>query len=383
MSDESVDIDIVVVGAGVVGLATAALLAKKFGNEKSIIVMERFFKFGQETSSHNSEVVHAGLYYKNEPLKAQHCLAGKKLLYDFCERFSVPYKKCGKLIVATSPDQISGLLDIQNTAQARSVPLHEVSLSELQLRAQNPSVIAGFFSPTTGIVDSHIFMEKLETLASQAGVHFLYKHELIDWGGYADGCHQLLVKDAQEQTLRVNAKMFINCAGLAADRVHRLIYSNSPYKTKACRGRYVLLSSKYSNRYDELIYPLPDPKGGLGVHITMDMSGACRLGPDVDWSFAETHQADDWSIYNFGEDTHKLMEDFLVAGQKLIPNLERKDMSEAYIGVRPKIYKNGELFKDFVIERGSYGDVHLLGIESPGLTAALSLAEEIANGIEI
>ncbi len=372
------DTDLVVVGAGVVGLAVAqAVLAERPG--LSALVLERHAKFGFETSSHNSEVIHAGIYYKGLPLKARHCRDGRELLYDFCQRRGIPHQNTGKFILATTAEQLPALEAIRAAAAENGVALQDADAAKCRDLTGNPQIYAGLWSPTTGIVNSHELMRTLEADISNAGAHLLYSHAYagIESQG-ADGT-LLRVKGPGGETTLIRARAVINAGGLAAARIAN-DFGLAGLEIRACRGRYFKLSSRWRKRFAQLIYPVPDPRGGLGVHLTFDLAGDARLGPDVRWAEGE---ADDHVHYRFedGGGLEILQNSFLEAGRKLFPDLQPGELAPDYVGVRPKLFVNGEAFKDFSIRQGSGASWHLLGVESPGLTSSLSLAKDLATEV--
>lgn len=378
----SPDFDVVIVGAGVVGLSTAYEILRQTP-DRSILVVERHFKFGQETSSHHSEVVHAGIYYPAGSRKALHCLKGKHLLYEFCGLYDVPVLNCGKLVVASSDAQVGELEGIKQKAKANGVDLSFMTKSEIDAKVGESPYIAALWSPTSGIVDSHKMMARLEQLILESGNTVLYKHKLVGSKFSNDGLCELSIEDESGESSTITAGVVVNSAGLAADRVGQMLGLSEKFRIKPCRGRYFAMSDRWTGKYKHLIYPVPDPAGGLGIHLTIDISLRCRLGPDVDWSSQE-EPADTWSLYEFRESDAQRHQAFFESGKKLIPQLQFDDLKADYIGVRPKLFIDGKAHNDFHIERtGDRGQcIHLLGIESPGITSSLSLAKEVQNLID-
>lgn len=369
--------DVVVAGAGVVGLAASAALLRK--NPKlTILIVERHKKFGWESSSHNSEVIHAGIYYKHLPNKQKHCLKGKELLYEHCQKNQVPYKNCGKYLMAFSKEQNTVLESIKEHATSVGVSLEDFPISKLQETLQGAeNLYAALWSSSTGIVDSHQLMLSLESASLSAGAIVLYEHSL---GACLqnDSPFELELLAPQGEMHRVKARYFVNCGGLGAAKFHQQLHLDSEFEIRPCRGRYYRLGTKWQNKVDSLLYPVPDPRGGLGIHLTLDMEGALRLGPDVDWP--EGKEPDDFSLYRFedGAEETLLREKFLRAGKSYLSSLAPADLQPDYVGVRSKLFKAGALHKDFHLDFRD-NDFHFLGIESPGLTASLSLAEELAE----
>ncbi|MBS1982616.1 MAG: NAD(P)/FAD-dependent oxidoreductase [Bdellovibrionales bacterium] len=379
---DTIDVDLVIIGAGVVGLAVAADVAATYPG-KTILVLERHGKLGQETSSRNSEVIHAGIYYAGSPLKQSLCLEGKELLYAFCNAYHVPHRQCGKWIVSTHEDQSPALDKLLQAATTVGVALEERSAFSAQTELANPQIKRALWSSSTGIVDSHSLMLRLEAIASQQGVLFQYGTEVqaIDFND--EGSPFVLVaRTVRDETLAIRARCLINSAGLSAARIANAWPALRGMEIRPCRGRYYSLSSRFGGRYSSLVYPLPDPRGGLGVHLTLDLNGRCRLGPDVDWEGCEGKAPDDSDLLRFGQEEPALRESFLRAGRALIPDLELTDLQPDYIGVRPKLFVAAKLQRDFAVVNGGHGDIHLLGIESPGLTSALALAKRVSGELK-
>lgn len=377
---ETIDVDVCIVGAGILGLAVAEEFAKA-APELAIVVLERHEKFGQEASSHNSEVIHAGIYYAPGSVKAATCTAGRDLLYEFCDREGVPYLKCGKFIVANDPDQANQLEKIRLNAAQNGVDLLPVPGSEASARL-GLDIHAALWSPLSGVVDSHSMMQRLQDLAIGRGVHFLYGHHFERLNELSHEGSLFTVKDPNGEELQIRSRHFVNAGGLGAARIaNQFTRENSgakPWEVKACRGRYFFLSSEWTGKYRTLIYPLPDPRGGLGTHLTIDLSLRGRLGPDVDWPTGAV-EADDWAHYKFDQDVDGLREQFFEAGRRFLPDLKLEHLSPDYVGVRAKLFKNGTAHPEFVIDSSQPGVVHCLGIESPGVTASLAIARECVN----
>ena len=359
------NVDAVVIGAGVIGLAVARALALR-GRE--VIILEAEDHFGTVTSSRNSEVIHAGIYYPRGSLKARTCVTGRGLLYDFCEQYGVPYRRCGKLIVATSEAQLAELEKINAAAAGNGVELEFFDRARaLELEPQLLCEGA-LFSATTGIIDSHSYMLTLLGQAEDRGATLVTGSRVtqlrLERGGTLIGIN------GEEPAVR--AQTLINSAGIFAPDVARLIDGIPPEhipKRYFAKGNYFALAGH--SPFERLVYPIPEP-GGLGVHLTLDLAGRARFGPDVQWV----------EEYEYSVEPRRA-EKFYAAIRTYWPDLADGALQPAYAGIRPKISGPNEPAPDFRIDgpetHGVAGVVNLFGIESPGLTAALALAELIAD----
>lgn len=358
-------VDCVIIGAGVVGLAVARALAQA-GRE--VLILEAEAAIGTATSSRNSEVIHAGIYYPQGSLKARLCVAGRDALYAFCDSHGVPYRRCGKLIVATDESQLAGLDALQAHARANGVgDLQRLDGDAVKALEPQLNAVAGLLSPSTGIVDSHALMLALQGDAEAAGA-LLALHAPVEAVEVMGGGFRVEVGGAEPMTL--HATTLINCAGHAAPtlaaRTTGLPADKVPPRYFA-KGSYFSLATTTPFRH--LVYPLPEP-GGLGVHLTLDLGGQARFGPDVEWV--------DGLDYTLDE---KRADGFYAAIRRYWPALPEGALQPAYTGIRPKISGPGEPAADFRIDgpadHGIAGLVNLFGIESPGLTAALAIADEV------
>ena len=358
-------VDCVVVGAGVVGLAIARGLALA-GRE--VIVLEAADGIGTETSSRNSEVIHAGIYYPPGSLMARTCVAGKHALYRYCAEHGVPHSNCGKLIVATSDDEASQLAGISARAAANGVAdLRMLSAAEAVALEPNLRCTAALLSPSTGIVDSHGFMLALQGDAENAGAVFAFHSPAIAGRASATGI-ELDVGGAEPMMLACT--LVVNSAGLHAPTLARAI-AGMPAEliptAYYAKGNYFTLSGR--SPFSRLIYPVPVP-GGLGVHLTIDLGGQARFGPDVEWI-----DGIDYTVDPARADV------FYDAVRKYWPGLKDGALQPGYSGIRPKIVPPNVARQDFMVQgpeaHGIPGLINLFGIESPGLTAALALAEHV------
>lgn len=359
-------VECVVVGAGVIGLAVARALAQ-VGRE--VLVLEQQPAIGMETSSRNSEVLHAGLYYPSGSLKARLCVAGRAALVRYCTERGVAHRLCGKLIVAASDNQAAQLAAIQ--AQAHANGCREVvALSGPQVRALEPELacVAALHSPATGIVDSHGLMLALQGDAEAAGALFAFNSTLQGASAHADGIVLRVAGDDGE--IELETRLLVNCAGLFAPALARAIdgldQRDIP-RAWFAKGNYYSLAGRAP--FSHLIYPVPEP-GGLGVHLTLDLAGQARFGPDVEWLDEDQPGA----ALDYRVDPARA-ERFYAAIRAYWPALPDASLQPAYAGIRPKIAPPGGS-ADFLFAR--HGNRHYLGlygIESPGLTASLAIAD--------
>ncbi len=365
------DVDCVVAGAGVVGIAVARALAMA-GRE--VLVLDAAEGIGTGTSSRNSEVIHAGIYYPKDSLMARFCVQGRRMLYRFCTERGVPFDNCGKLIVATSEAENAMLAGIQARAEANGVEgMRQLSAAEAIAMEPNLQCTAALFSPTTGVIDSHAYMLALQGEAEHAGAMFVF-HSPIEGGRVTDAGVELEVGGAEPMRLR--AKLFVNSAGLTAPALARSI-GGIPRQlipqAYFAKGNYFTLTGK--SPFSRLIYPVPVP-GGLGVHLTIDLGGQARFGPDVEWIEPGADGSLDYVV------DPARCESFYDAVRRYWPGLKDGALQPGYAGIRPKIVPKGAPGQDFVIQgrqvHGIPSLVNLFGIESPGLTAGIAIAEHVA-----
>ncbi|MEZ5582375.1 MAG: NAD(P)/FAD-dependent oxidoreductase [Candidatus Competibacteraceae bacterium] len=363
-------VDCIVIGAGVIGLAVARSLALA-GRE--VIVVEAAQTIGTETSSRNSEVIHAGIYYPRNSLKARLCIAGKQALYRYCQERNIPHRACGKLIVATDQNQTVALERLADQAVNNGV--HDLRrMTPDQVNRLEPDIrcVAALYSPSSGILDSHAFMLALQSDAEQAGVIFAFLSPVN--GGEITG-NGIILNIGGDSTIDLQAATVVNCAGLhaskvvkrlrgfPADQIPRYFYAKGNYYTLAGRAPF-----------KHLIYPLPE-QAGLGVHVTLDLGGQARFGPDVEWVDHINYHVD-----------QRRADVFYAAIRRYWPALQDDALQPGYAGIRPKLQGPGQPAVDFLFQgpkqHGIAGLINLFGIESPGLTASLAIAAEVIRLIQ-
>jgi len=365
------EVECVVVGAGVGGLATARALALA---GQHVLVLERAHTIGFETSSRNSEVIHGGLYYPAGSLKARCCVIGRERLYPYCRNNGIPHAQIGKLIVAAKEDEIAGVERIAETARMNGVDdLQWLTATQAQCLEPELDCVAALLSPSTGIIDSHALMLAFQGEAEAAGAMVVLRTPVLSGGVRADGFDLAIGGD--EPTC-IRCRCLVNAAGLYAPALAQAI-DGVPRETIPpayfCRGVYFSLAGQAPFR--RLVYPVPPP-GGLGVHITVDLAGQARFGPDVEW-ISEV----DYPVDPVRGDA------FYAAIRTYWPGLRDGALQPGYAGVRPKISGPKEPAADFVVQgpktHGVPGLINLYGIESPGLTASMPLADEVVRQLTL
>ncbi len=359
----------VIIGAGVVGLAVAERLSL---GSSEIVVLERRDSFGRETSSRNSEVIHAGFYYPASSLKAELCVEGNRLMYAFCRENSVSHRRCGKLVVARTKEEESKVLSLYEQGIANGVPGLSL-LDARRISGLEPAVPAhaGILSDTTGIVDTHTFMKRLERRAQDRSVTIAYNCEAAGILR-VNGSYRISVKDADGSLMELQCERVVNAAGLSADRIAAMAGidpDKAGCRIHYCKGEYFSVSGRHRGKLSHLVYPAPTPIS-LGIHGVLGLDGALKLGPSAFYVNEINYDVD-------GSHRH----DFFEAVQTLFPFIEEDDLSPDMAGIRPKLQYKGEAFRDFVIrdesDRGLPGFIDLIGIESPGITSALAIAKYV------
>ncbi|HME86364.1 MAG TPA: NAD(P)/FAD-dependent oxidoreductase [Roseiarcus sp.] len=360
-------VDCLVIGAGAVGLAVALALARA-GRE--VIVVESEGAIGSGISSRNSEVIHAGIYYPTGLDKTRLCVDGKAMLYDFCRDFGVPHKRCGKLLVAVNAAEIEKLAAMKAQAEANGVP-DLIWLSGAEARALEPALVAerALLSPSTGIIDSHALMLALRGDAEAHGAMIALKTPVVSGRVERRG---LTIETSGAAPMRIAADLVVNAGGLGAQAIARSIVGMPAAKIPPlhlAKGNYFALATR--SPFSRLIYPMPTA-GGLGVHLTLDLAGQARFGPDVEWLDAIDYAVDP-----------RRADSFYAAIRTYWPDLPDGALQPDYAGIRPKIARPGGSTTDFLVQmekdHGVAGLINLFGIESPGLTSSLAIAEWIAR----
>jgi L-2-hydroxyglutarate oxidase LhgO len=367
------DAEITIIGAGVVGLAIGESLSEVF---KDVFIVEKHRTFGQETSSRNSEVIHAGMYYPEGSLKAILCVKGNSLLYEYCQKYHIPHKKCGKLIVATSEDELPVIEDIMEKGKKNGV--HDLSIiGKEQILSMEPNIsaIRAVFSPSTGIVDTHSLMKQYETNTINNGGNIVYGSEVTGIKKTAGG-YLITLIDLHGNRFSFSTRIVINAAGLASDKIPVLAgIEDEKLKIMFCKGEYFRMKPPRNKLISRLIYPVPHQNlEGIGIHVTIDMEGGVKLGPDVKYLGSNTYD------YTLTPSKH---EAFFNSARKFLPFLEFDDIAPEMAGIRPKLQKPGQPVQDFYIreesERGYKGFINLIGIESPGLTSSIAIGNYVRN----
>jgi L-2-hydroxyglutarate oxidase LhgO len=361
------EVSITIIGAGVVGLAIAAELSETY---EDIVVLERHDSFGQETSSRNSEVIHAGIYYPPGSLKARLCVDSVEKLYRLCSEYSIPHKRLGKLIVAAAGSEVPALEGLLEKGRANGVKGLELIDGNQARRIETGAMaVAALYSPNTGIIDSHSLMKHLFNKAETNRVMFAFDSE-VDSINKNDGDGYIIGISSQDYSFA--SRIVINSAGLASDKIAALAgidIDKCNCRLKICKGSYFSYAGR--SPIKTLVYPVPhESMTGLGVHAVLDIGGRLRFGPDAEYVDCLEYKVD-----------AAKRDSFFMSASRIIPDLDPESFAPDMAGIRPKLQGPGETVRDFIIreesDKGLPGFINLIGIESPGLTASLSIAEMV------
>ncbi len=367
--------DITVIGAGVIGLSVAAEVSTR---GKEVCVLEKNKTFGLEISSRNSEVIHAGIYYPEGSMKAKMCVEGKSMLYELCEGQAIPHKKLGKLIVAADYKEAEKLETLLKNGQGNGVTdLKILSKQEIKVLEPHIEAVAAILSPSTGIIDSHALMKYYVRRTKENGAVIGYNSTVVGIEKVSDG-YKVTIEEPTGSFSFIT-KVLINCAGLNCDNIAELAgidTTEAGYKLHFCKGEYFWVGRGKNTLVKRLIYPVPPGRGGgLGIHVTFDLQGRMRLGPNARYVDKLDYVID-----------ISYKEVFYQSALRFLPFIEYDDIEPEMAGIRPKLEEPNGDFRDFVIQhehdRGLPGFINLIGIESPGLTACPAIAKYVADIVD-
>lgn len=357
------DSDITIIGAGVIGLAIASALAN---NQQNIYILEKNESHGMGISSRNSEVIHAGIYSPPGSLKAKLCVEGREMLYQICTKKNIPHMKIGKMIIATTEKEMVSLEQLYHNATkngASSVSLLERSM--INRMEPNIKACGAIYSPDTGIICAHSLMDYFLHNAKAKGAEIVYGTEVVGLERVKDG-YNITTLNRRGDCFEFVSEVVINAAGLQSDKISRMI--GKDYSLHYCKGDYFSISNVKKGVVQRLIYPIPEVNHvGLGIHLTLDLNGRMRLGPDATY----IDRVEDYRVDATKRDR------FYEAAIRFLPFLCKDDIVPDMAGIRPKLQGSGESFRDFVISEDMPGFINLVGIESPGLTASPAIAKYV------
>ena len=361
--------DITIIGAGVIGLAIAAEMA---GQGLNVFILEKNPAHGGGISSRNSEVIHGGMYYPEGSLKARLCVAGRQMLYEIAAKKNIPHKKTGKLIAAVAPEEIEELERLYNNGLQNGVTsLSMISKREIARMEPNVCAEAALYSPETGIISAHDLMNYFLAQALNGKANLVCNTEVMGMKKEAGG-YRIITRNIKGENFEFSSAVVINCAGLSSDTIANMIGAN--YQLHYCKGDYCSISGVKQGMVQRLIYPVPSKNHvGLGVHLTLDLNGRCKLGPDTTY----IERIEDYKV------APAKAAQFYQAASKFLPFLKEENVSPDMAGIRPKLQGPNDDFCDFVIKEDAPGFINLVGIESPGLTASPAIAryvKTILNG---
>lgn len=370
------DYKVIVIGAGIIGLAISRSLAEK-GN-MSVLIIEKEEGFGRGISSRNSEVIHSGLYYPPDSLKAKYCLKGRELLYEFCDKHSIWHNRCGKIIIGQK-NQETEINRLYQNALTNFVPdMTMLSKKDIEIMEPYISAEVGFFIGCSGIISAHDYMGAFYNISKNHDHDYLYKSTVIDIDTLTNG-YCVTIENPYKEIETVTSDWVINASGLQSDIIANLLTNNYKFPSLTySKGCYFKLNSKWRGRFKHLIYPTPDQStDSLGIHLSFNSDGQVKLGPDATW---EKNRQEKYSV------DESLLNTFYNEGSKYINGLKKTHISPDYAGLRPKLYNSETKFSDFYIaneeKNGLPGFINLIGIDSPGLTSAIAIGEEISQWID-
>jgi L-2-hydroxyglutarate oxidase LhgO len=347
--------------------------------DRAVYVLEKNARFGQEISSRQSGVIHSGIYYPAGSLKARFCVEGNRLLYELCPRHGIGHKKLGKLIVATSDAETGQLQELQEKGKKNGAKgLRLISRRELKKLEPDVEGVAALLSPSTGIIDSQALMACFAARAREGGAEIAYKKEVVGIQKLQNG-YKVTVQEGHKEVFPFETRILINCAGLHCDKIAEMAgidIARAGYSLHYCKGEYFSVGGGKNKLVKRLIYPVPETRvTGLGVHVTLDIEGRMRLGPN-----AEYVDSIDYTV----DSRHK--QTFYNSAKKMLPFIEYDDLEPEMSGIRPKLQGPEDDFRDFVIgeesDKGLPGFIDLIGIESPGLTSSPAIAQYVAQLID-
>ena len=367
------DYDVVIIGTGVIGLAIAKELAET--KNKSVLIIEKEASFGQGISSRNSEVIHSGIYYPPDSLKTKYCTRGRELTYEFCEKHQIWHNQCGKLVIAED-SQLDELEQLYNRSKENGVPDTRI-IDQKELFALEPHIrgAGALFVGCTGIMSAHEFMAALHQISAEKEHDYLFMSEVVGIKQIIDG-YKVDIRNTDGEIESVSSGWVINAGGLQSELIAKMLGNKTTFPVlKYSKGCYFKLSAKWRGKFEHLVYPIPDKEhGSLGIHLSFDQSKTAKLGPSAHW--LENHQENyevDESLAHF----------FHHGAAAYIKDLKVEDLSPDFAGIRPKIYNADNPLSDFYIyheeDKGFPGWINLIGIESPGLTSALAIGEEVVR----
>ena len=372
------DYNIIIIGAGVIGLAIANCLAKR--KIKSVLIIDNGESFGRGISSRNSEVIHSGIYYPKGSLKQKLCLKGRELLYEFCRLNNVWFNQCGKLIIAQK-DELRALEHLYKNAIDNEIG--NVDIIDSKIIRKNNDLISTYSAlqvNSTGIVSCHDLMHAFFNSSKDGDHDYLFKSSVVDAYKISYG-FELDINNANNEIEKVTSEIVINAAGLSSDKIGNLVLKTDSLIPKIIysKGCYFKLSPKWKNKFKQLVYPVPDYSNqALGIHVTIDKDNYARLGPNA---FILEQRIEDYYV------EPNLVKEFYNKAKKYIPTLNMEDLTPDYSGIRPKILENQQTFNDFYIKNetknGLEGWINLIGIESPGLTSSMAIGEKVMELINL